>query len=473
MAQWPTHTRNGLIKVGAQEQTAAGATYNWTAEISMHAVQEQVGAPTPASNQSHHAVGNASCEPCSSVNKQDTSPSPHPGAAAAASAIPTAQAQWGSPGTDVPLPMVATHSDHSDSDRRTATATTTQPDYCLTGASDLVAAVTTRAQAKKPETPEVHKGCSHSRLGGEAEPTVAPPPMGGGADMEPEPSLLPNEAKAAAMWRHTLALMYNGSLPSVVQQLAIEAIALTASAWGFASQDAVEAALMKVERRTPLTFACPQLGVLLRGITDTLAPKIWKQVKAKAEQSTGTSGYITEVQGRFGTLNQAITGWEQHFRTRTDRQCPLRSRTTEDILGGTSAEVDELMEVVDQTRTQGRNSVRSRIMDEAGDSLYGMLCYASLWREQCHAAVQRWKVQSRMAEEQQVTSTGTQTAEDHTAWEIQTTTMEEHLTSAAIKLDRVASMAESGADPDMTVAAVRQSMEMLATHLDLKAGAIM
>ena len=34
-------------------------------------------------------------------------------------------------------------------------------------------------------------------------------------------------------------------------------------------------------------------------------------------------------------------------------------------------------------------------------------------------------------------------------------------------------MAESGADPDMTAAAVRQAMEMLATHLDLKAGTIM
>ena len=44
----------------------------------------------------------------------------------------------------------------------------------------------------------------------------------------------------------------------------------------------------------------------------------------------------------------------------------------------------------------------------------------------------------------------------------------------AIKLDRVASMAESGADPDMTAAAaVHQSMETLATHLNLKAGTIM
>ena len=250
-------------------------------------------------------------------------------------------------------------------------------------------------------------------------------------------------------------------------------IALTASAWGFASQDAVEAVLMKVERRTPLTFAQPQLGVILRSVTDTLAPKIWKQVKAQAEQATGTSGYTAEVQGRFSTLAQAIVGWKQHFQTRTDRQCPMRSRTTGDILRGTSAEVDELMEVIDQTRTQGRNSVKSKVMDEAGDSLYGMLCYAALWREQCHTAVQQWKVQSRMAEEQQVTSTGTQTAEDHTAWESQATTVEEHLASVAIKLDRVASMAESGADPDMTAAAVRKSMETLATHLDLKAGTIM
>ena len=51
----------------------------------------------------------------------------------------------------------------------------------------------------------------------------------------------------------------------------------------------------------------------------------------------------------------------------------MRNRTTEDTLSGTSNEIVELMEVVDQTRTQGRNQVRSRIMDEAGDSLYGML----------------------------------------------------------------------------------------------------
>ena len=101
-----------------------------------------------------HAVGNATCEPCSSVNKQDTSPVPHPGAAAAALATPTAQARWGSLGTDVPLPMVADQSDHCNNNRRTPTATATQPDYCLTGPVDLVVAVTTRAQAKQTETPE-------------------------------------------------------------------------------------------------------------------------------------------------------------------------------------------------------------------------------------------------------------------------------------------------------------------------------
>ena len=104
-----------------------------------------------------------------------------------------------------------------------------------------------------------------------------------------------------------------------------------------------------------------------------------------------------------------------------------RKRTTEDTLRGTSDEVAELMEVIDQTRTQGRDQVRSKIMDEAGDSFYGMLYYAALWREQCCTAVQRWKVQSRMAEAQQFLSTGTQTACDHTAWETQTTTIEEHL----------------------------------------------
>ena len=40
-------------------------------------------------------------------------------------------------------------------------------------------------------------------------------------------------------------------------------------------------------------------------------------------------------------------------------------------------------------------------------------------------------------------------------------------------LDRVASMAESGADPDVTAAAARQTMEMLATHLVIKAGTIL
>ena len=172
----------------------------------------------------------------------------------------------------------------------------------------MVVAVTTRAQVKQPETPEVQKGCSHSRLGGETEPTAPPPPLGGGADVEPKPSLLPNEARAAAMWRHALSLMYNSSLPSVVQQLAAEAMTLTTLAWGFASQDAVEAVLMKVERRTPLTFAYPQLGILLRSVTDTLAPKLWKRIKVQADQATGTSGYTAEVQGKFSTLPHAITG---------------------------------------------------------------------------------------------------------------------------------------------------------------------
>ena len=343
----------------------------------------------------------------------------------------------------------------------------------LTGQSDLGVAATTRAEKKKQAAQEPNPGGSHSRLAGEATQLAAPPTLGESAHMGPEPGLLPTEAEAAELWRHTLLLMHNSSLPSIVQQLAIEAMTLTATAWSFASQDAVEAVLMKVERRTPLTFAHPQLGILLRSIADTLAPKLWKQAKAQAEQATGTSGYTAEVQGKFISLPQAIQGWQQHFQVRTDRQCTMRNRTTEDTLRGTSDEVAELMEVIDQTRTQGRDQVRSKIMDEAGDSFYGMLYYAALWREQCHTAVQRWKIQSRMAEAQQFLSTGTQTACDHTAWETQTTTIEEHLASVALKLDRVASMAESGADPDMTAAAVRQTMEMLATHLGIKAGAIM
>ena len=95
-----------------------------------------------------------------------------------------------------------------------------------------------------------------------------------------------NEAKAAELWRHALLLVHNISLPSVVQQLAIEAVTLTAAAWGFASQDAVEAVLMKVEWRTPLTCVYPALGTPLRSVADTLAPKIWKQINAHAEQTT-------------------------------------------------------------------------------------------------------------------------------------------------------------------------------------------
>ena len=198
----------------------------------MHSAQGPAETQRTPSQPMAHAVGSAIFEPCSSVNKQDISPTPHPGAAAASSAIPTAQSQWpwGSLGTGVPLPMVASTSDHSDHHRRTPTATATQPDYCLTGQADLAVAATTRAQAKQQAAPEAQTGGSHSCPLGETEPPPAPSQLGGGADMEQEPSLLPNEAIAASSWRHALSLMYHSSLPSIVQQLATEAMALTAAA---------------------------------------------------------------------------------------------------------------------------------------------------------------------------------------------------------------------------------------------------
>ena len=58
--------------------------------------------------------------------------------------------------------------------------------------------------------------------------------------------------------------MQHLSSPSDVAALRKAAMQLTADTWGFPVQDINEAVMLKVEARTPLTFAMPRLGTLLQ-----------------------------------------------------------------------------------------------------------------------------------------------------------------------------------------------------------------
>ena len=76
-------------------------------------------------------------------------------------------------------------------------------------------------------------------------------------------------------WDSTVATMARLDTPATVARAATDAMQLTAKAWNFETSDAVEAVMMKVESRSPLTFSPwtlgrPQRGIALRVIAGSL-----------------------------------------------------------------------------------------------------------------------------------------------------------------------------------------------------------
>ena len=70
---------------------------------------------------------------------------------------------------------------------------------------------------------------------------------------------------------------------------------MTAAAWEFEEQDAVEAVIIKIENRSPLTFSNPAIGTLVRYLSQTveqfrvITKQLWTDIKASAVTATGPS----------------------------------------------------------------------------------------------------------------------------------------------------------------------------------------
>ena len=115
------------------------------------------------------------------------------------------------------------------------------------------------------------------------------------------------------MWRKVHTLMLDMAHPTEVQEAADvdAALELTSQVWHFEPSDAIEAVITKIERRSPLTFARPEIGTMLRyTITSevqwhAITAQLWRDVKSQQKLDTGPSGYTKDVTGTLGSLSQA------------------------------------------------------------------------------------------------------------------------------------------------------------------------
>ena len=121
-------------------------------------------------------------------------------------------------------------------------------------------------------------------------------------------------ATAMQAWDATITSMVGLEAPGIVAAAALTAMQMIARTWGFEAPEAVEAVMLKIVSRTPLTFINPHLWLLLsiiRGsspdhqVRDELASMIWKAVKKARVAQTGSSSYVPEVTGRRKTMQGA------------------------------------------------------------------------------------------------------------------------------------------------------------------------
>ena len=159
-------------------------------------------------------------------------------------------------------------------------------------------------------------------------------------------------------------MMLNSDSPEAVQQAANTAMSMTATAWEFEEQDAVEAVIIKIENRTPLTFRNPAIGTLVRYLSQTIqqsraiTKQLWKDMKASAIAATGSSAYVYNVKGEFPTFMSAQSALKAHYQVRKDRHCPLRNHTVDDTLGGTGSELEELIVEMEKAESLGMAETR-------------------------------------------------------------------------------------------------------------------
>ena len=199
------------------------------------------------------------------------------------------------------------------------------------------------------------------------------------------------------MWRKVHALMSDRAHPTEVQKAVDTAIELTSQVWCFEPGDAIEAAIAKIEQRSPLTFARPEIGTMLRYMSTSeaqwhdMTAQLWGDVKAQQKLDTGSSGYTNDVTGTLGSLSQAKQALRHHCQVRRDRQCPLRNQTVGHTVQGTASALEELIEEITAARDKGIANTSQSVMDESGDTYYGVFCYTVAYKENTVAAVKQMK----------------------------------------------------------------------------------
>ena len=162
-----------------------------------------------------------------------------------------------------------------------------------------------------------------------------------------------------------------------MQAAADAALTLTSQVWHFEPSDAIEAVITKIVQRSPLTFARPEIGTMLRYMTTsarqwhTIVAQLWADIKTQRKSDTGSSGYTTDVTGTLGPMPEAKQKLSDHYQVRGDCHCPLRNRNVENTVHGTGAELEELVEEMTAARERGIADTAESVMDESGDTYYG------------------------------------------------------------------------------------------------------
>lgn len=202
-------------------------------------------------------------------------------------------------------------------------------------------------------------------------------------------------------WRRSYKAMMNMEPPMVVKAAAEAAMEMTAKYWSFKATEAVEAVITKCTQRMPLTSANPALGTVLRTLNPEATSVMWAQTKRQRKAATGSSSYVTDVTGRFSSIEQASAAWHDHYQRRkqtnaTDRYC--YNRTMKETVVATGSEMKELFIELDATLQQGFSKSATAVADEAGDVWYGTQCYTSAYVDQAHRAVAQWKAQTAQAQ---------------------------------------------------------------------------
>ena len=123
--------------------------------------------------------------------------------------------------------------------------------------------------------------------------------------------------------------------------------------------------------------------MLLQQWHKTLAATLWRDIKIAHTLATGTSAYTADIKHRFDTFEDSEEALSAHYQVRTDRRCPLRNENVEQTLKGTASELQELKHEMQSAETDSDNSMTSmKVLNEAGDTVYGVMCYIVAWREQ-------------------------------------------------------------------------------------------